>query len=97
MSEDYDFGLVRAAIIIMKHNLLTHIAGMFIMVYSIFPTTHPHDTGTHRFAGNGVQKAFYDDPNVLYVSIHVHQDGKFYPGGPEGDWDHCGEGAGEGR
>ncbi|KAJ5222144.1 Histone deacetylase clr3 [Penicillium citrinum] len=47
--------------------------------------------------GNGVQKAFYDDPNVLYVSIHVHQDGKFYPGGPEGDWDHCGEGAGEGK
>ncbi|KAJ5754281.1 Histone deacetylase clr3 [Penicillium manginii] len=47
--------------------------------------------------GNGVQKAFYDDPNVLYVSIHVHQGGKFYPGGPEGDWDHCGVGAGEGR
>lgn len=47
--------------------------------------------------GNGVQKAFYDDPNVLYISIHVHQDGKFYPGGPEGDYDHCGQGAGEGR
>ncbi|KAJ5146545.1 Histone deacetylase superfamily [Penicillium bovifimosum] len=47
--------------------------------------------------GNGIQKAFYDDPNVLYVSIHVYQDGHFYPGGPAGDWDHCGEGAGVGK
>ncbi|KAJ5177286.1 Histone deacetylase clr3 [Penicillium canariense] len=47
--------------------------------------------------GNGVQKAFYNDPNVLYISIHVHQNGKFYPGGDEGDWDHCGAGAGLGK
>ncbi|GIC90184.1 histone deacetylase hdaA [Aspergillus udagawae] len=47
--------------------------------------------------GNGIQKAFYDDPNVLYISLHVHQDGKFYPGGDEGDWDHCGAGAGIGK
>ncbi|KAL4795013.1 hypothetical protein BDV19DRAFT_179123 [Aspergillus venezuelensis] len=47
--------------------------------------------------GNGIQKAFYDDPNVLYISIHVYQDGKFYPGEKEGDWDYCGEGAGVGK
>ncbi|KAJ5104326.1 histone deacetylase Hda1 [Penicillium alfredii] len=47
--------------------------------------------------GNGIQKAFYNDPNVLYISIHVHQNGKFYPGGDEGDWDHCGEGPGLGK
>ncbi|GLI79815.1 histone deacetylase hda1 [Penicillium ochrochloron] len=47
--------------------------------------------------GNGVQKAFYNDPNVLYISIHVYQSGRFYPGGDEGDWDHCGEGAGLGK
>ncbi|PKY08662.1 histone deacetylase [Aspergillus campestris IBT 28561] len=47
--------------------------------------------------GNGIQKAFYDDPNVLYISLHVYRDGNFYPGGDEGDWDHCGEGAGLGR
>ncbi|OJJ32761.1 hypothetical protein ASPWEDRAFT_42791 [Aspergillus wentii DTO 134E9] len=47
--------------------------------------------------GNGIQKAFYDDPNVLYISLHVHQDGKFYPGGDEGNWDHCGAGPGVGR
>lgn len=32
--------------------------------------------------GNGVQNMFYDDPNVLYISIHVYQDGEFYPGQP---------------
>lgn len=47
--------------------------------------------------GNGIQKAFYDDPDVLYISIHVHQNGKFYPGGDEGDLDHCGQGAGLGK
>ncbi|KAJ5958003.1 Histone deacetylase class II [Penicillium vulpinum] len=47
--------------------------------------------------GNGIQKAFYDDPNVLYISLHVYQDGRFYPGGPAGDWDHCGSGAGVGK
>ncbi|KAL4782762.1 hypothetical protein BJX76DRAFT_277708 [Aspergillus varians] len=47
--------------------------------------------------GNGIQKAFYDDPNVLYISLHVYQDGKFYPGEKAGDWDSCGTGAGVGR
>ncbi|KAL4805033.1 hypothetical protein BDV18DRAFT_141785 [Aspergillus unguis] len=47
--------------------------------------------------GNGIQKAFYDDPNVLYISIHVYQDGKFYPGEKDGDMDYCGEGAGVGN
>jgi len=46
--------------------------------------------------GNGVQKAFYKDPNVLYISLHVHQGGKFYPAGPAGDHLHCGEGPGAG-
>jgi histone deacetylase 6 len=47
--------------------------------------------------GNGVQNAFYHDPNVLYISLHVHQGGKFYPEGPKGDHLHCGEGPGLGR
>lgn len=47
--------------------------------------------------GNGVQKVFYKDANVLYVSIHVYQGGHFYPGGPEGDIQYCGDGAGVGR
>ena len=47
--------------------------------------------------GNGVQQAFYTDPNVLYISIHLHRNGDFYPQGPYGNHLHCGEGAGVGR
>jgi histone deacetylase 6 len=54
--------------------------------------------------GNGIQQANYDDPNVLYISLHVHEHGRFYPElsyrdgrGPYGDHLHCGEGAGLGR
>ncbi|CAI6329932.1 unnamed protein product [Periconia digitata] len=47
--------------------------------------------------GNGVQHAFYDDPNVLYVSLHVFRGGNFYPNLPDGDLTYCGEGAGLGR
>ncbi|OAA55920.1 histone deacetylase [Niveomyces insectorum RCEF 264] len=53
--------------------------------------------------GNGVQNMFYDDPNVLYISLHVYLGGQFYPGTPtnpstpDGDIDKCGAGAGLGR
>ncbi|XP_021950549.1 histone deacetylase 4 isoform X4 [Folsomia candida] len=30
--------------------------------------------------GNGTQQIFYDDPHVLYMSIHRHDDGNFFPG-----------------
>lgn len=46
--------------------------------------------------GNGVQRAFYNDPNVLYISIHVHMNGTFYPSNNYGDHTHCGEGPGLG-
>ncbi|XP_020299663.1 histone deacetylase 4 isoform X3 [Pseudomyrmex gracilis] len=44
--------------------------------------------------GNGTQQMFYDDPRVLYLSIHRHEDGNFFPGtgGPM----ECGEGEGAG-
>ncbi len=53
--------------------------------------------------GNGIQNIFYDDPNILYISIHVYQDGAFYPGKPEnsqtpdGGIDKCGTLAGQGK
>lgn len=46
--------------------------------------------------GNGIQQAFYQDPTVLYISLHVHEDGHFYPSGPYGDHKHCGGSSGEG-
>lgn len=30
--------------------------------------------------GNGTQQMFYDDPHVLYISLHRHDDGTFFPG-----------------
>lgn len=30
--------------------------------------------------GNGTQEAFYNDPNVLYISLHRYDDGNFFPG-----------------
>jgi histone deacetylase 6 len=47
--------------------------------------------------GNGTQNTFYKDPHVLYVSIHVHKDGKFYPQGGAGGFDRCGAEAGLGK
>lgn len=53
--------------------------------------------------GNGIQNIFYDDPNVLYISIHVYQGGIFYPGRPDeegipdGGLENCGVGPGIGK
>jgi histone deacetylase 6 len=47
--------------------------------------------------GNGVQHAFYNDPNVLYISLHVYKGGEFYPGLPDGNLDYCGDGPGLGK
>ncbi|TDL21881.1 histone deacetylase complex protein [Rickenella mellea] len=46
--------------------------------------------------GNGTQRAFIDDPSVLYVSIHRYDGGAFYPCGPFGGLTSCGEGLGLG-
>ncbi|KAL7031182.1 hypothetical protein ACKWTF_006926 [Chironomus riparius] len=44
--------------------------------------------------GNGTQQIFYEDPNVLYLSIHRHDDGNFFPG--TGASTECGSGSGLG-
>ncbi|XP_069965706.1 histone deacetylase 4 isoform X7 [Bactrocera oleae] len=44
--------------------------------------------------GNGTQQAFYDSPDVLYLSIHRHDDGNFFPG--TGGSTECGISAGAG-
>lgn len=53
--------------------------------------------------GNGIQNIFYEDPNVLYVSLHVYDSGNFYPGKPDnpytpdGGLESVGDGLGRGR
>lgn len=46
--------------------------------------------------GNGTQKAFYNDPRILYISLHRYENGRFYPGTKAGGHKMCGEGDGEG-
>lgn len=50
---------------------------------------------TFNSHGNGTQQIFYENPNVLYISLHRWDNGHFYPftGAP----DECGEEAGEGK
>ncbi|XP_076461218.1 histone deacetylase 4-like isoform X3 [Babylonia areolata] len=44
--------------------------------------------------GNGTQQVFYDDPHVLYISIHRHDNGNFFPG--TGASMECGADSGQG-
>ncbi|ULT94366.1 hypothetical protein L3Y34_003679 [Caenorhabditis briggsae] len=46
--------------------------------------------------GNGTQEIFYEDPSVMYMSIHRHDKGNFYPIGEPKDYFDVGESAGEG-
>ncbi|XP_031489923.1 histone deacetylase 5 [Nymphaea colorata] len=46
--------------------------------------------------GNGTQKMFWNDPRVLYFSVHRYDNGSFYPGGDDGAYNKVGEGLGTG-
>lgn len=41
------------------------------------PASVPHQDIHH---GNGTQQAFYNDPSVLYISLHRYDNGNFFPG-----------------
>lgn len=49
------------------------------------PSPVPHQDIHH---GNGTQQAFYNDPSVLYISLHRYDNGNFFPGSgaPEEVW-----------
>ncbi|VDP52550.1 unnamed protein product [Heligmosomoides polygyrus] len=46
--------------------------------------------------GNGTQEIFYEDDRVLYMSLHRHDEGMFYPMGEPKDYADVGEGRGRG-
>ncbi|XP_014219732.1 histone deacetylase 6 [Copidosoma floridanum] len=46
--------------------------------------------------GNGTQSILYDDPKVLYVSLHRYDNGSFFPHSKSADYSVVGEGRGEG-
>ena len=47
----------------------------------------------HRFT---LQNMFYNDPRVLYISLHRYDHGTFFPGKPDANFDFTGCGSGEG-
>lgn len=47
--------------------------------------------------GQGSQRAFYDDPRVLYFSIHRFEHGTFWPNLRESDFDYVGDEPAEGK
>ena len=40
--------------------------------------------------GNGTQRIFWNDSNVLYISLHRYENGTFYPGTTFGNYDQVG-------
>lgn len=46
--------------------------------------------------GQGTQQLFYEDPRVLYFSVHGFNHGLCFPGLRESDFDYVGEGRGKG-
>lgn len=66
--------------------------------------THALDSGVSRILivdwdvhhGQGTQQMFYDDPRVLYFSIHRYENGSFWPNLRESDFDFIGDGKGKG-
>ncbi|OZJ01962.1 hypothetical protein BZG36_05129 [Bifiguratus adelaidae] len=47
--------------------------------------------------GNGTQRIFISDPNVLYISLHRYENAQFYPQQREGGADYVGKDAGVGK
>lgn len=47
--------------------------------------------------GQATQQMFYEDPRVVYFSIHRYEQGEFWPNLRESDYHYVGEGAGIGH
>lgn len=45
--------------------------------------------------GNGIQHIFYQDPSVLYISLHKYDCGEYFPGLKEGNVEYPGEAEGK--
>lgn len=45
--------------------------------------------------GNGIQNIFYDDPSVLYMSLHRFDNGDYFPCQKDGSHTYVGKGAGK--
>lgn len=46
--------------------------------------------------GDGTQAIFDEDESILFISVHRHDRGHFYPSGHGGNYPNCGKGLAEG-
>ncbi|CAJ0639835.1 71_t:CDS:10 [Entrophospora sp. SA101] len=46
--------------------------------------------GHHAGISNGTQQIFYNDPDVVYCSLHLYQNGSFYPNKKQADYMYVG-------
>lgn len=67
-----------------KHALINHNVQRILII----------DWDVHH--GQGTQYMFYDDPRVLYFSIHRYENGEFWPNLRESEYDYVGEREGKG-
>lgn len=66
-------------------------ARLLTLIYQV-PRVLIVDWDVHH--GNGIQKVFYEDKSVMYISLHRHDNGNFFPG--TGSLQEIGEGPGLG-
>lgn len=72
------------AAIVAKHAVVRRKAKRIVIV----------DWDVHH--GQGTQSLFYDDSNVLYISIHRYENGTFWPNLKESNFNYIGVGQGKG-
>ncbi|XP_076447342.1 protein deacetylase HDAC6-like [Babylonia areolata] len=87
------------------HAMHDEFCGYCVFNNAALAATHALNHGMERILivdwdvhhGQGTQYMFYDDPRVMYFSIHRYEHGKFWPHLRESDYDFIGEGKGKGH
>ncbi|XP_076447346.1 protein deacetylase HDAC6-like [Babylonia areolata] len=86
------------------HAMHDEFCGFCVFNNAALATTHALNHGMERILivdwdvhhGQATQYMFYNDPRVMYFSIHRYEHGEFWPNLRESDYDHIGEGKGRG-
>ena len=86
------------------HRALNHVDSAFFNNVAVATRVVQKDLGVEKVCifdwdvhhGDGTQEIFYDDPNVLYVSLHRYDYSDFYPHKEDADPSKIGSGKGTG-
>ncbi|KAL8604359.1 hypothetical protein ACOMHN_028122 [Nucella lapillus] len=86
------------------HAMQEEFCGYCVFNNAALAASHALHSGLQRILivdwdvhhGQASQYMFYNDPRVLYFSIHRYEHGEFWPNLRESDYDYIGEGKGQG-